>query len=131
MAHTAPPAQGFDNARLYMWVKGLEGKVNNLLREVDVLKNDLMKKNVDLKKEVKNLTLDIMEIKHFQDKQNQKMDLIIKELKKTAGIEEVMTMKKYLEYWNPINFVTQKDLDRVLDAKIHYNKTHSKKQIKR
>jgi hypothetical protein len=38
MALVQPQQQGFDNSRLYMWVKGLESKVNNLIREVDVIK---------------------------------------------------------------------------------------------
>ena len=45
------------------------------------------------------------------------MDLIIKELKRTAGKEEITVLKKYLEYWNPINFVTKQDLDRTLEIK--------------
>lgn len=108
----------FDNAKLYVWVKALEGKVNNLLREVNVLKNDFIHKNTDLKKEMKILYDDIIEMKHEQEKTIQKMDMIIKELKKTAGIEEVMTLRKYVDFWNPMNFVTQRDLDRAIEAKL-------------
>jgi len=43
--------------------------------------------------------------------------LIIRELKRTAGKEEITVLKKYLEYWNPINFVTQRDLERTLEIK--------------
>tara|TARA_Y100000310_G_scaffold323929_1_gene385071 strand:- start:133 stop:555 length:423 start_codon:yes stop_codon:yes gene_type:complete len=119
MAQQAPEQTGFDGSQLYVWVKGLEMKVNNLLREVDVVRNDLMKKNSSLKREVKNLNQDLIDIKRQQDQTVQKMDLIIKELKQTAGIEEVQTLKKYVEFWNPINFVTQKDLDRAIESKIN------------
>jgi len=108
----------FDNAKLYVWVKALEGKVNNLLREVNVLKNDFIHKNTDLKKEMKILYDDVIEMKHEQEKTIQKMDMIVKELKKTAGIEEVMTLRKYIDFWNPMNFVTQRDLDRAIEAKL-------------
>jgi len=115
-----PPSDpsGFSDARLYVWVKALEGKVNNLLREVTVLKNDSIRKNNDLKKEVKTLTEDLVNAKHDQEMTLQKMDLIIKELKKTAGIEEVMTLRKYVDFWNPMNFVTRQDLDKVIEAKL-------------
>ena len=46
------------------------------------------------------------------------MVLIIKELKQTAGAEEVMTLKKYVEFWNPLNFVTQKDLEKAVEGKL-------------
>ena len=113
-----PQEPSFDPAKLYLWVKGLESKVNTLLREVDLLKNNSMKKNDDLKKEVKLLAEELLDVKHEQDRALQKMDLIINELRRTAGIEEVMTLKKYMELWNPLNFVSQRDLERVIDAKI-------------
>jgi len=108
-----------EQAKLYVWVKALEIKVNNLLKELDLLKNDFIKKNVDMKKEVKTLNSDILELKHQQDKSVEKMDLIIKELKRTAGQEELMTLKKYIDFWNPMNFVTQRDLDRAIEKKLN------------
>ena len=122
-----PQAEGgFDNQRLYLWVKGLEGKVNNLLREVDILKNDFIKRNNKLSRDLKTTNEDLLELKHEQEKTLKKMDLIIKELKQTAGIEELMTIKKYLEFWNPLNFVTENDLDRAIEHKIQL-KTHPEK----
>ena len=109
----------FTNAKLYVWVKGLESKMNTLMREVDILKNDLIKKNESLRKNMKTLNDDLMEMKHQQEKTVQKMDLIIKELKQTAGIEEVMAIKKYIEFWNPLHFVTQDDLAKALEAHQH------------
>ena len=118
MAQPTPPETSFDPARMYMWVKGLESKVNNLVREMDVIKNDFVGKSHQLRKEMKALTDDLLEVKHGQQQALQKMDLIIKELKKTAGVEEVMTLKRYVEFWNPLSFVTQRDLDRAIESKM-------------
>ena len=118
MAQPTPPETSFDPARMYMWVKGLESKVNNLVREMDVIKNDFVGKSNQLRKEMKALTDDLLEVKHGQQQALQKMDLIIKELKKTAGVEEVMTLKRYVEFWNPLSFVTQRDLDRAIESKM-------------
>jgi len=118
---TAPPApqtESFDPAKLYVWVKSLESKVNNLIREVDVLKNDFIKRANQLNKDFKTLSDDQLEVRHEQEKTNQKMTLIINELKQTAGQEEVMVLKRYLEYWNPLNFVTQKDLEKAIESKL-------------
>ncbi|MBS3124457.1 hypothetical protein J4437_07570 [Candidatus Woesearchaeota archaeon] len=114
-----PPQSGeFDLAKLYLWVKGLESKANSVIRELDVLKNDLVKKNIDLRKEVKILGEDFLSLRHEHEKSLQKMDLVIQELKQTAGKEEVTVLKKYLELWSPLNFVSQRDLDRALQNKI-------------
>jgi hypothetical protein len=121
-----PPASGFDSGKLYVWVKGLESKVNNLLREVDVLKNDFINRANKLNKDFKTLSDDLVEIRHEQEKMNQKMTLIINELKQTAGAEEVVTLKKYVEFWNPLNFVTQRDLEKAIESKLaeHKGKKH-------
>ena len=112
-----PQQSGFDQGKMYVWIKGLETKTNNLLRQVDVLKNDLMRKNTDLRQDVKSLNQDMLELKRQREKDQETMDLIIKELKRTAGKEEITVLKKYLEYWNPLNFVTQQDLERTLEVK--------------
>jgi len=114
----APEQQAFDPARMYVWLKALESKVNNLVREVDVIKNDLVKKQNQIKKDLKTASDDVMELKHSQEQSVQRMDMIIKELKQTAGVEEVMTLRKYVDLWNPMTFVTQRDLERVVDARL-------------
>jgi hypothetical protein len=113
-----PDASAFDSSKLYLWVKGLESKVNNLLREIEVLKNNFSRKNQDLTREIKLLNEEMLTLKQEQEKMLEKMDLVVKELKRTAGIEEVMVLKKYVDLWNPLNFVTQRDLERAVDSRL-------------
>ncbi|MBU1112205.1 MAG: hypothetical protein ABIG93_00505 [archaeon] len=112
-----PAASGFDNVKLYTWVKALESKINNLNREFALVKNDLIKRNNDLKKDMKNLDKEVFDLRGQMEESTKKIDLVIKELKQTAGNEEVQVLKKYIEFWNPMNFVTQKDLDRFFEQK--------------
>ena len=131
MADKNPPPQqegSFDQAKLFLWVKALETKVNNLTREVDSIKNDFIRKTNDLKTEFKTLNSDVLEFKHKHEKTIEKVDLIVKELKQTAGQEEVQTLKKYLELWNPMTFVTQRDLERTLNSKLQLKQKQSKEE---
>ncbi len=114
----SPIAQGMDPGRLYVWVKGLESKVNALLREVTVIKTDVMRKQSQLRTDVKAINDDLLELKREQETAMQKMDLMVKELKQTASSDDLQTMKKYMELWNPLTFVTQRDLERAIDARI-------------
>ncbi len=120
MAQKAEPTQdsGFDPSRMYVWLKGLESKANNLLRQVNVIKNDASKKSMSLKQEIKTLSEEVLELKRQQGQMTQKIDLMIKELKRTAGIEEVATLRKYIDLWNPLNFVTQRDVERIVENKV-------------
>ncbi len=109
---------GFDLSKIYVWIRGIESKVNNIRRELDVIKQDNSQKQDKINKEIKIIRDDLIELKREREKTNQKMDLIIKELKITAGKEELMTLKKYIDYWNPMNFVTQRDVERVVEEKM-------------
>src|SRR3989338_3452451 len=95
------------------------GKVNTLLREIDLVKNDTVKKNGELRKEIKVLNEEVLELKRGQEKMQKTMDLIIKELKQTAGKEEILVLRKYVDFWNPLTFVTQRDVERVVDVKMN------------
>lgn len=132
MGQMLPPQHsGFDQAKLYLWVKSLESKVNAIVREVDLIKNDFIKKNTSLRQEIKIVGEETLELKRDQEKTLQKMDLIIKELRQTAGIEEVLTLKKYLEFWNPLHFVTQRDLERLVEIKMEeQNNRKQEKDLK-
>lgn len=113
-----PTAPALDPNTLYMVVKGLESKANNLLRQMELFKNDYIKKNADLKKEVKALTDELLDLKREHDSVVQKMDLVIKELRQTAGIEQVSLLKRYVDLWNPLNFATQRDVERIVETKL-------------
>lgn len=123
------PKSDFDTNKQYIWIKGLESKVNNLLREVEILKNDFLKRNNQMAKDLKIMNSELVDLKHEHEKTLQKMDLVIKELKKTAGQEEVQTLKKYLDFWNPMHFVTQRDLNRAIEAKLEEFKGTKKQKV--
>ena len=118
-AQTGSTEEEFTTAKFYLWLKSLESKINNLQREVTMLKDGFTKKNNETKKELKTINEDVIESKREKEKISEKLDLMVKELKRTAGIEEVMVIKKYLEFWNPVNFVTQHDLERVVENKLN------------
>lgn len=122
----SPPPTGpqYDANSLYIIVKGLENKVNNLLRQTEIFKNDYIKKNTDLKKEVKALADGLIELKQDRDATVQKMDMIIKELRQTAGIEQVSVLKRYIDLWNPMNFATQRDIERMVELKLEEARSH-------
>ncbi|MBI1968469.1 hypothetical protein HYS49_01020 [Candidatus Woesearchaeota archaeon] len=110
--------QDFSLPRLYAWLKGVEGKVNTLLREMDLLKNDLMKKIGGQKQDLGALNDEFLDVKHEQERLSQKMDLVINELKRTAGKEELLAVQKYIDLWNPLHFATQGDVERLVEAKL-------------
>ena len=48
---------------------------------------------------------------------NEKIDRIITELKNKANQNEFLVYQKYLELWRPVNFVSRKEVQRMIDEK--------------
>ena len=115
----APVAvQEFDSAKMFTWAKALESKINGLRREFDLVKNNTTRSSQDTKQNIQNINTELTDLQHKVSKMEGKLDLIIAELKRTAGSEELDVLKKYIEFWNPMEFVTQKDIDRIVKQKM-------------
>jgi hypothetical protein len=44
--------------------------------------------------------------------------MIIKELRMSAKKEEVDGLKKYVELWEPVKFVTQNQVEKIVEEKV-------------
>ena len=47
-----------------------------------------------------------------------KVKLIVKELKECAKTDEVKVLEKYINLWEPVNFVTRNEVERLVDEKV-------------
>ena len=64
---------------------------------------------------------EILDLKRQINDFSQKLDIIIKELKMTAGQEELNTLKKYLDLWNPSRFATREEVEKIIKEKLQKN----------
>ena len=55
-----------------------------------------------------------METRHEMDDIKGKIMLIIKELQMLARSEDVDVLRKYLDMWQPVNFVTQNEVEKMV-----------------
>ena len=71
----------------------------NMIDEYKKINND----TIVMEKELKEIRTDIFEIKEALQK-------IIHELNYFAKKEQVQVLEKYINMWNPLNFVTEKEV---------------------
>ena len=121
--------QEFDSAKMFTWMKALESKLNSLRREFDLVKNNSTRSGQDTKQNLQSVNQELTDLQHKTSKIEEKLDLIIAELKRTAGSEELDVLKKYIEFWNPMEFVSQKDLERTVEQKVQDALNKNKPQI--
>lgn len=93
----------------------LEEGFTNLRRFFQITEENIITKNKYYSAEIKTLTSDISEIRKEIQELKDKFFLIIKELQTVARKEEVKVLERYINLWNPIKFVTQNEVEQIIN----------------
>ena len=93
----------------------LEEGFTNLRRFLQVTEENMIAKNKHYSAEFKTVTSDVMEIRKEMQELRDKMLLVIRELQSVARKEEVKVLEKYINLWNPIKFVTQNEIEDIIN----------------
>ena len=107
-----------DLRKLFSWVKSVESKAIILRRELEVIKNDAARRMRELDTEMRSAASEVTGLKRELAKTNEQLALVIKELRLTAGKDELMAVKKYLELWNPIKFTSKEEVGRMIEDRV-------------
>lgn len=105
-------------ATLHRTLRTIEDKLDNLRRKVQVIEKNMLDSDKKLFSDMKLNASEVSDMKHELEDFKDKMRLIVKELKLSATKEEFAVLQKYMSYFEPLNFVTKKDLDRQIDYKL-------------
>ena len=86
----------------------LEEGFTNLRRFFQVAEENIIAKNKHFSADINEVRKDIQEIKD-------KVLLVIRELQTVARREEVKVLERYINLWNPIKFVTQNEVEQIIN----------------
>ena len=93
----------------------LEGRYANLERRAQVLEENMIEHNRKLLASIRSLNQELVDSKKSIADLSEKMGYMAAELKDFARREEVQVMKKYLDYWQPMNFVTMNQVEKIVN----------------
>ena len=93
----------------------LEEGFANLRRMSQITEENLIQKNKQYTTEFKTIISDITESKKEIQDLKDKILLIIRELQATAKKEDVQVLEKYINLWNPIKFVTNNEVEGIVE----------------
>lgn len=99
----------------------LEESFTNIRRFFQVIEETMMSKNKLFSAEIKTINSDIMEIKKEIHETKDKLILVIKELQTVARKEDVKVLEKYINLWNPIKFVSQNEVEQIINEILEKN----------
>ena len=128
----APDISGIttDMSSLSRRLKLLEEGFTNLRRFFQVTEENIISKNKHYSAEIKTISSDILEIRKEMQEIKDKLMLVIRELQTTARKEEVKVLEKYINLWNPIKFVTQNEIDQIINEILDKRQQEKAEQTK-
>lgn len=101
-------------------VRDLEGKYNLLRDRVLVVNNNMIEEYKRLMSELKIINNELRDLKGDVFKIKESMKHVIKEFELFARKDDVVFLEKYINLWNPLKFVTEEDVLKIIE--------HNKKQ---
>ncbi len=95
-------------------IKMLEERYSTLQRKVQLTDQNMLSNNKDVREEIRALSSEISEMKSEMVALSEKADKLVREVQRCTKKEEFDVMKKYLELWEPVHFVTSEQVERII-----------------
>lgn len=103
-----------DMNKLAARLKISEERYNELRRKILLIEQNMINNHKKSMNEIKVLNSEITDLNSKITEVQDRILLIIKELKLTAKKEDIDVMKKYVELWNPMRFVTKDQVEKIV-----------------
>ena len=96
-------------------LKLLEEGITNLRRFFQVTEENVIAKNKHYSAELKTINSDISEMRKEMQEIKDRLMLVMRELQSVARKEEVKVLEKYINLWNPVKFVSQNEIEGIIN----------------
>ncbi len=109
--------------------KDLESSLDLLNDKIEMLDHNSVKSFKDISIEIKSIKEDLKEIKFELNSMKEFSKKISKQLKLVASKDEVKKLEKYIDLWNPMDFMTREEVYSSMEDNKSYNKLITKKNL--
>ena len=89
-----------------------------LRKKIQVIEHNMLITQKRFLSEVKFINEEISDMKREFDDIKNKLLEFARELQRSAKKDELMVLEKYINMWEPINFVTRNELQKILDERL-------------
>jgi len=92
----------------------LEERMASDRKNIQINQQNRLSQNQKVTINIKDLYGEISELKKEISVIKDQLTLVIGELKETTKKEDVKTLEKYIELWEPLNFVTKREVEMLI-----------------
>lgn len=111
---SAPSALSQSIGEVERRLRSIEEKYSNLERRSQVTEENMLSGNRKVKTEIKMTSEELSDLKVQVADVNEKIKAVVRELQGFARTEDVDVIRKYLNLIEPLGFVTQSEVDRIV-----------------
>lgn len=98
-----------------------EERYSEIRKKLLLVEQNMLSNHKRAMEEIKHLRNDITDVKRTIQNVEDRIITVIKELRLMAPKESVDVMKRYIELWNPVKFVTEDQVQKMIDEKMGKN----------
>ena len=103
-------------------LKVLEERTSNMKKKDQIIEQNMLSHRKKDSEEIEILKEEIDEMRRTITEIENKIIMLIKELRLSAKKEDVTVLKRYFELWEPVNFVTQNQVENIVKEIIEEEK---------
>jgi hypothetical protein len=117
-----------DMTRLAARLKISEERYNELRKKLMLIEQNMISHHKKAMGEIKVLHSEITDVNSKINEIQDRILLIVKELRLTAKREDIDVMKKYVELWNPMRFVTKEQVESIVEEILNQGSSSVKRE---
>lgn len=114
-------------AELSRKVRLSEERAMNIRKKAQMIEHNMLINHKKLLGEIRFINEEIVDIKRQFDDVRGSIRLIMHDLQSTAKKDDVQVLNRYINMWEPVNFVTRKEVERIVEE-ILQNKMNEKNE---
>jgi uncharacterized small protein (DUF1192 family) len=105
-------------------LKIIEERYATMRRKSQITEQNIIENEKEQFQEFTLIGDDVMELKHKVKELAEKISMLQDELAHFARKDEIDVVQRYINYWNPIDYVTRKEVNAFLRKKFKEEKRH-------
>ena len=91
-------------------LKILEERYTNLRKKTQMTDQNLLDFEQNIRDEIHTVNLDVLEMKRMFSELKEKLEIMASEIKDAAKSSDVKVLQRYLDMWQPMEFVTREEM---------------------
>ena len=95
-------------------LKLMEERYTNLRNKFQVTEQNMLSKNKSFFTDIKAINLELTEIRKEIGELKDRIVMLIRDMESFAKKENVDMLRKYIDLWNPIKFVTHEEVEEII-----------------